>query len=155
MGIGLDFGTTNSSLAVAVPNQTEVKLARFAVPGGLTESFRSLLYLERVREGGRSTTKSWSGPDGVERYLHADEKGRLVQSLKSFLASRSLLTTEILDAASAWRNSLPTFSATSVSKRKRNSVSPYAMWLWAVPSSLSAQNRAQTMTTPSDGWNWL
>ncbi len=61
----------------------------------MTESFRSLLYLERLREGGRNIIKSWSGPDGIERYLQADEKGRLIQSLKSFLASRSLLTTEI------------------------------------------------------------
>ncbi len=95
MGIGLDFGTTNSSIALAMPDGGDVKLARFAFPGGLTESFRSLLYLERVRDGGRNTIKSWSGPDGVERYLLADEKGRLIQSLKSFLASRSLLTTEI------------------------------------------------------------
>lgn len=95
MGIGLDFGTTNSSLAVAMPDGSDVKLARFAAPDGFTESFRSLLYLERVREGSRNTIKSWSGPEGIERYLHSDDKGRLIQSLKSFLASRSLLTTEI------------------------------------------------------------
>jgi hypothetical chaperone protein len=95
MGIGLDFGTTNSSLALAVPNSSVVQLARFAFPGGFTESFRSLLYLERQREAGRSTIKSWSGPDGIEHYLHSDDQGRLIQSLKSFLASRSLLTTEI------------------------------------------------------------
>jgi hypothetical chaperone protein len=95
MGIGLDFGTTNSSLALAVPSGAEVRLARFAFPGGLTESFRSLLYLERVRESGRNTIKSWSGPEGIERYLQADEKGRLVQSLKYLMASPSMLTTEI------------------------------------------------------------
>ncbi len=95
MGFGLDFGTTNSSLAVASANGTGVELARFASPGGLSESFRSLLYLERLREAGRSTIKSWSGPEGIDRYLNADDKGRLIQSLKSFLSSRSLLTTEI------------------------------------------------------------
>lgn len=95
MGFGLDFGTTNSSLAVARAGENEVHLASFASPGGLTESFRSLLYLERIREAGRSTIKSWSGPEGIEKYLHSEDKGRLIQSLKSFLASRSLLTTEI------------------------------------------------------------
>lgn len=94
MGIGLDFGTTNSSIAVTVGNR-DVKVARFEYPGGMTESFRSLLYLERLREGSRSTIKSWSGPTGIERYLQADDKGRLIQSLKSFLSSRSLQTTEI------------------------------------------------------------
>ena len=92
--IGLDFGTTNSSIALIRPDGS-VQLARFSYRGALTESFRSLLYLERVHEGHRNTIKSWSGPQGIERYLSAEEKGRLIQSLKSFLSSRSLQTTEI------------------------------------------------------------
>jgi hypothetical chaperone protein len=91
---GLDFGTTNSSIAIAGDDGT-VNLARFPYASGTTESFRSLLYLERVREGSRSTIKSWSGPQGIEHYLNADDKGRLVQSLKSFLASRGLQSTEV------------------------------------------------------------
>ena len=94
MQIGLDFGTTNSSVARLIGPVT-VELARFPIGNALTESFRSLLYLERLREAGRATTKSWSGPAGIERYLEAEEKGRLIQSLKSFLSSRSLQTTEI------------------------------------------------------------
>jgi hypothetical chaperone protein len=94
MHIGLDFGTTNSSVArLATPG--EIELARFPLGNAFTESFRSLLYLERIREAGRVTIKSWSGPAGIERYLGADDKGRLIQSLKSFLSSRSLKTTEI------------------------------------------------------------
>ncbi len=93
MAVGLDFGTTNSSIAMAEPNG--VKVANFTYAGGITESFRSLLYLHLARENGRSTIKSWSGPAGIERYLYSDEKGRLVQSLKSFLTSRSLKTTEV------------------------------------------------------------
>jgi hypothetical chaperone protein len=94
MAVGFDFGTTNSSLAIAT-GKGDIKLARFAYSGGLTESFRSLLYLERIREAGRSTIKSWSGPTGIDRYLNAEEKGRLIQSLKSFLSSRSLQSTEV------------------------------------------------------------
>lgn len=94
MQIGLDFGTTNSSIA-KVREGGEVELARFPLDGALTESFRSLLYLEKHREAGRTIIKSWSGPEGIERYLDADDKGRLIQSLKSFLSSRSLQTTEI------------------------------------------------------------
>ena len=70
-------------------------MAQFPAAAGFTESFRSLLYLERHREAGRTTIKSWSGPEGIERYLHSDEKGRLIQSLKSFLGSRSLQSTEV------------------------------------------------------------
>ncbi|MBV8833285.1 MAG: Hsp70 family protein [Acidobacteriaceae bacterium] len=94
MAAGLDFGTTNSSIAI-VNQQGSVQLAQFPFAGNTTESYRSLLYLERLRETGRLTIKSWSGPDGIERYLAADDKGRLMQSLKSFLSSRSLLTTEV------------------------------------------------------------
>jgi hypothetical chaperone protein len=94
MGVGLDFGTTNTSIALATADG-RVKLAHFTFADALTESFRSLLYLERVRSESRSTIKSWSGPEGIQRYLEADDKGRLIQSLKSFLASHSLQTTEI------------------------------------------------------------
>jgi hypothetical chaperone protein len=93
MQVGLDFGTTNSSVTRLADNSVEV--ARFSTGSGFSESFRSLLYLERLRESGRSAIKSWSGPDGIARYLEAEEKGRLIQSLKSFLSSRSLHTTEI------------------------------------------------------------
>jgi hypothetical chaperone protein len=94
LGTGFDFGTTNSSIAIAT-DRRNVQLATFPYARGLTESFRSLLYLERVREGGRTTIKSWSGPNGIDHYLRAEDKGRLVQSLKSFLSSRSLQTTEV------------------------------------------------------------
>ncbi len=96
MGIGLDFGTTNSSLALAT-EAGGVTLSAFPVLGaGLTQSYRSLLYLERLQEAGRHTIQSWSGPQGIEHYLAAeDEKGRLIQSLKSFLSSRGLQSTEV------------------------------------------------------------
>jgi hypothetical chaperone protein len=94
MHIGIDFGTTNSSLAAA-DAQGNVTLTTFPWRETLTESFRSLLYLERWKEGTRTTIKSWGGPFGIERYLNADDKGRLIQSLKSFLTSHSLISTEI------------------------------------------------------------
>lgn len=92
--IGIDFGTTNSSIACAAPNST-VKLANFPLAGGLTDAYRSLLYLEQIKERNRTVVKSWTGPEGIEHYLSADHKGRLIQSLKSFLSSRSLQTTEV------------------------------------------------------------
>ena len=88
--IGIDFGTTNSSVARVVDGRVE--LAHFA---GGTTSFRSLLYLER---GSRGVLSS-SGPAAIERYLKAHEEGdrpgRLIQSLKSYLPVRSLTGTEV------------------------------------------------------------
>jgi len=92
--IGIDFGTTNSSIARA-GSSDEVQLARFPYLGSLTDAYRSLLYLEQVKEEGRNALKSWSGPEAIERYLSAETKGRLIQSLKSFLSSRTLHGTEV------------------------------------------------------------
>ena len=63
--------------------------------GSLTDSYRSLLYLQQTKVGGANTLKSWTGPEGIEQYLSADVKGRLIQSLKSFLSSRNLHSTEV------------------------------------------------------------
>ena len=92
--IGIDFGTTNSSIAY-VNKSDDVKLATFPYLGNLTDSYRSLLYLQRVKEGGANVLKSWTGPEGIEHYLSTDVKGRLIQSLKSFLSSRTLRGTEV------------------------------------------------------------
>lgn len=92
--IGLDFGTTNSSIALADPYHN-VHLAIFPYLGDQTDAYRSLLYLQQTKDAGVTTLKSWTGPQAIEQYLSADSKGRLIQSLKSFLTSRSLLTTEV------------------------------------------------------------
>lgn len=91
--IGIDFGTTNSSVALATG--AGVQLVPFAYGGGVTEAFRSLLYLEHVKERGRAAIKSWTGPTAIEQYLAAETKGRLIQSLKSHLSSRSLTSTDV------------------------------------------------------------
>src|SRR5580704_18718378 len=84
--IGIDFGTTNSSIARAT-NSRAVELAHFPFSGGVTEAYRSLLYIE--------PKESWTGPEGIDRYLAAENRGRLIQSLKSFLSSRTLLSTDV------------------------------------------------------------
>lgn len=92
--IGIDFGTTNSSIALA-GDSGQIQLARFSDMAAATASYRSLLYLEQQKEEGVARLKSWSGPAGIEHYLSADGNGRLMQSLKSFLSSRNLVTTEV------------------------------------------------------------
>lgn len=92
--IGIDFGTTNSSIAYS-DRAGEVQLAKFPYLGAVNDSYRSLLYLQQEKERGVRTLKSWTGPEGIEQYLAADTKGRLIQSLKSFLSSRNLKSTEV------------------------------------------------------------
>jgi hypothetical chaperone protein len=91
---GIDFGTTNSSIALA-DSSGHVQLAKFPYLGSLTDSYRSLLYLQRLKEGSVNRLQSWTGPEGIEHYLSAEVKGRLIQSLKSFLSSRTLTGTEV------------------------------------------------------------
>jgi hypothetical chaperone protein len=92
--LGIDFGTTNSSIALARANGS-VELVSFPTATASTESYRSVLYLEQRREAGRSQIKSFTGPAGIEQYLQAEHKGRLIQSLKSYLTSRTLTGTEV------------------------------------------------------------
>jgi hypothetical chaperone protein len=93
--VGFDFGTTNSSVAL-IREDSQVELASYPSVGGPVESFRSVLYLEQFRtEHGQRRTHAFTGPTAIERYLQAEEKGRLVQSLKSHLSSRSLTGTEV------------------------------------------------------------
>jgi hypothetical chaperone protein len=92
---GIDFGTTNSSVALVTGN-SKVELASFTFAGSETLSSRSVLYFEQLMSpGGMKRTHGLSGPAAIERYLESDEKGRLVQSLKSHLASRTLSGTEV------------------------------------------------------------
>ena len=93
--VGIDFGTTNSSVALRTEDQ-QVRFATFSSGGSELLSFRSVLYFELFTSAsGIKRTHSLSGPAAIERYLEADEKGRLVQSLKSHLASRMLTGTEV------------------------------------------------------------
>src|SRR5262249_55156731 len=93
-GIGVDFGTTNSSIA-RVSAAGAVDLASFPSVAGMVEAYPSLLYLDLVKKRGRTSIKSWSRPPAIEEYLAAETKGRLIQSLKSFLSSRGLRGTEV------------------------------------------------------------
>ncbi len=97
--VGIDFGTTNSSVAYA--DEQGVSLVRFPAASGRSASSRSLLYLQQ--QTGPATAQKvsvWTGGTAVAAYLSAYDsgesvRGRLVQSLKSYLSARDLTSTEI------------------------------------------------------------
>jgi len=86
--VGVDFGTTNSALALVGPDGQTVKLAHFSFMETMVETFRSVLFFP----GGG---KPLSGPQAIESYLEPHEGGRLIQSLKSFAASSTFSVTLI------------------------------------------------------------
>ena len=89
--IGLDFGTTNSALALAKADGS-VQLAQFA--GDAT--FRSVLYFDESDAGRTSKLRVVAGPEAILSYLNAKTAGRLIQSMKSYLASRLFKQTQIM-----------------------------------------------------------
>ena len=76
-----------------------VQLGQFPFFGRLTEAYRSLLYFEQLagRAPAPPVTYCWTGPSGIEHYLAAESQGRLIQSLKSFLAVRNMEGTQVFE----------------------------------------------------------
>jgi hypothetical chaperone protein len=81
--VGIDFGTTNSAVAVA-DERGEVRL----VPLAGAPTWRTVLYFE---PGGALS----AGAPAIARYVETEGDGRLVQSIKSHLASASFSRTQI------------------------------------------------------------
>src|SRR4029077_8207952 len=85
--IGLDFGTTNSAVALADASGPP-RLAVFPTAAGPRPTFPSVLYFE-PRAGGTARPSARAGPVAIERYLASERKGRFIQSLKTYLADRT------------------------------------------------------------------
>lgn len=89
--IGIDFGTTNSALAVR--DDADISLARFHLDREATDTFRSVIFFPGDRQ------PIAAGPHAIDLYLeeHAEGQfsGRLIQSVKSLLASRIFTATQI------------------------------------------------------------
>ncbi len=93
--IGLDFGTTNSALAVL--SDGAARLARFRPRDGgeAAPVFRSIVFFDPSGQEPGKPAPHYCGPDAIGRYLATDGEGRLMQSMKSHLASRSLDSTVV------------------------------------------------------------
>ena len=69
--MGVDFGTTNSAVAV-IDESGASRLVTFPSAGGRRPTFPSVLYFER-------RSPSVAGAAAIERYLAAETKGRFIQ----------------------------------------------------------------------------
>jgi hypothetical chaperone protein len=92
--IGLDFGTTNSAIAVA-DAATGATLARFGDGSNTTASFRSVLYFPPKDRSATVKAETKAGPEAISSYLDDDTKGRLILSVKSYLGSSLFTSTQI------------------------------------------------------------
>jgi hypothetical chaperone protein len=85
--IGIDFGTTNSVVAIARPDGSVESLRH---PTG--DIFRSVLSFW-IGQGGRP--RHAAGPAAIAAYLEEPFENRLIMSMKSYLAQRSFSETRI------------------------------------------------------------
>jgi hypothetical chaperone protein len=89
--LGLDFGTTNSAIAVAPPGGMP-RLATF----GDDATFRSILHVDPEEPGDDGLPpRVTAGAGAVHSWVETGGRGRLIQSIKAHLASRLFTTTSL------------------------------------------------------------
>ena len=93
--VGIDFGTTNSAVAIAEASGPS-RLVPLTVGTQVFETFRSVLFFEKQEDRLGTTLAHWAGPEAIEAYLDSEGEGRFVQSVKSYLASKDFTGTNIL-----------------------------------------------------------
>ena len=91
--VGIDFGTTNSVVAV-LGEDGAVRTRRFPGPAGPLAVFRSVLCFWTGGPGA-GTLRHAAGPAAIEAYLDDPLDSRLIMSLKTYLAQRSFTRTQV------------------------------------------------------------
>ena len=94
LSLGIDFGTTNTVVAL-VGDDGPAQLVRFPAPEEELFAFRSCLSFHAPPERPSERTVA-AGPWAIEAYVEDPADTRFIQSFKSFAASESFGETQIL-----------------------------------------------------------
>ncbi|HEV7261264.1 MAG TPA: Hsp70 family protein [Bosea sp. (in: a-proteobacteria)] len=92
--IGIDFGTTNSVVALANANGS-VTTRSFATKQGAVDAYRSALMFWREGRPPQTSIAHVSGPDALDMALGMTTEHRFLQSLKTHLSSRAFQETRL------------------------------------------------------------
>jgi hypothetical chaperone protein len=104
--LGIDFGTTNTVVALA-DAAGPAHLVQFPAPEGELFAFRSCL---SFHAGDRPNDRAIAaGPWAIDAYVEDPAETRLIQSFKSFAASESFSETTILGRRYRFEDLLSTF----------------------------------------------
>jgi hypothetical chaperone protein len=106
LSLGIDFGTTNTVVALADAGGP-AHLVRFPAPEGELFAFRSCL---SFHAGDRPNDRAVAaGPWAIDAYVEDPAETRFIQSFKSFAASESFSETTILNRRYRFEDLLSTF----------------------------------------------
>ncbi len=94
--LGIDFGTTNSVVAALDTATGHVRTVQLNQGGSVHDVFRTVLCFWTEPERGRSALRHAAGPGAIAAYLEDPLDSRLVMSTKTYLASRSFNSTNLL-----------------------------------------------------------
>jgi hypothetical chaperone protein len=94
LSIGIDFGTTNTVIALAGADGP-AHLVRFPAPEKEVFAFRSAISFHAPSENSKEREVE-AGPWAIEAYVEDPLETRFIQSFKSFAASASFSETQIL-----------------------------------------------------------
>ncbi|PPQ37568.1 hypothetical chaperone protein [Rhodoblastus acidophilus] len=94
IAIGVDFGTTNSVVAIADASG-EIAVRRFDAPAGTVEAYRSALLFFREGRPPRAKVRHVSGPAALDRALDVNGEHRFLQSLKTYVSSPAFQETRL------------------------------------------------------------
>ncbi|WP_397420344.1 Hsp70 family protein [Phenylobacterium sp.] len=105
--LGIDFGTTNTVLALADANGP-ARLVTFPAPEGELFAFRSCLSFHAPAEAPQDRQIA-AGPWAIDAYVEDPAETRFIQSFKSFAAQESFTETQILGRRYRFEDLLSTF----------------------------------------------
>ena len=106
--LGVDFGTTNTVIALADADGP-AHLVKFPAPEGELFAFRSCLSFHAPPE--RPTERAIAaGPWAIDAYVEDPAETRFIQSFKTFAASENFTETQILGRRYRFEDLLSTFS---------------------------------------------
>ena len=109
--VGIDFGTTNTVIAIAHPDGRTESL-KFDCGGELFRVYMSALLFWEERRDGALQSRVESGPWAIEQFLEGTDTHRFIQSFKTFAASRSFKDTRIFRKRFGFEDLLAAFFRT-------------------------------------------
>jgi hypothetical chaperone protein len=105
MSIGIDFGTTNTVVALARPGK-RVRAVTFPGDGALSDLYRSALCFEHA---GRHDIEATAGFAAIRAYLSSIYETRFIQSFKSHVASAAFDETRVFGRSYKFEDLLTIF----------------------------------------------